>query len=342
MFAGLFALLLSSCHDEKKGDPILSPNASVFILNEGSMSGNNASITLYDPAGETTVADIYRAQNGRQLGELAQNILAYDSELFVTVSGSRLICRLGNDGKEKGRLSMAPHGDPRYLAAKDGKLYVTVYGTPGRVFRLNAATLTIEDSVVVGNNPENIVLSGSKLYVSNAAYGAGETISVIDVASFTVTQTVPVRKNPNDLLAHGPAVYVISWGENWDAFDLQQIDTSSLAVRVITKANKMAAYRNKLYMAYSTTDWGSGETTTTFSTYDPATDQIGSGNFITGDALSNKTVYMLNIHPVSGQTYISTTDYETNGSVYVFQDGQLTGSFTSGGINPTKAVFVNK
>ena len=348
LLTSLLTAGLSGCSDEDKpreDDPLVLPANRMFVLNEGSMNGNNASVTFYDPSGSIApIGDLYEKQNGKKLGELAQHILAYESELFLTVSGSKVICRLGDDGKEKGRLSMEQYGNPRFLAAKDGKLYVTVYGTPGRVFRLNAETLAIEESVEVGNNPENIVCSGSKLYISDAAYGEGNTVSVIDIPSFKVVETVAVGQNPNDLLANGSAVYVISWGENWEAFDLQRIDTSSYAVKTIGKANKMAVYRDKLYLTYSTTDWGAGLTTTDFFTYDPAADQIDNRTFLSDGAfLSDKTIYMLDIHPETGRIYVGTTDYQTNGPVYVFTaEGVLKDQFTSGGINPNKAVFIDR
>ena len=59
-------------------------------------------------------------------------------------------------------------GQPRYMAAEDGKLYVTL--SSGNVARLDANTLTFEKMVAVGQNPEHIIEEDGKLYLVNSGF----------------------------------------------------------------------------------------------------------------------------------------------------------------------------
>ena len=64
---------------------------------------------------------------------------------------------------------------------------MTCYG--GYIARFDAKTLTLEDSVKVGANPEQIIESKGKLYCVNSGYGEGNTLSAIDIQQFKTSTT---------------------------------------------------------------------------------------------------------------------------------------------------------
>jgi len=186
---------LTSCSDDDDDDEVTT---GVFILNEGKSENNNAGISVYNPETHAVTADIYMSQNDKGLGDTGQDMIQYGNYVYVTVYGSSRLVKLDKAGVEVASLTFsAEDGQPRYMAAEDGKLYVTLYS--GKVARINAADLKIEKYVQVGKNPEQIVEEDDKLFVANSGWGEDNTVSVIDIRTFEVVKTVEVVVNPNYL-----------------------------------------------------------------------------------------------------------------------------------------------
>ncbi|MDL2252297.1 hypothetical protein LJC12_05540 [Odoribacter sp. OttesenSCG-928-J03] len=343
----MMGLSFSACSDDDddKGDEgsvVELPGARAFILNEGTYEGNNSGITFYAPNGDADkIDDIYHLQNNERLGDTGQDILNEDSDIFVIVAGSKRLVKLNKSGVKQAELSFAgKFGDPRYMAEEDGKLYVTTYGDPGYVLRIDTKTLTVEDSVAVGFNPENIVESEDKLYVSNTEWGSGTSVSVIDIKTFEVIKKIDVLLNPNDLLEVNDDIYLISWGDYFGdpagQYVLQCINGKTHeSASLNEKASKMAKYNGIIYLVHST------GVENRFFTYNTKTKKFGE-SFLknTPAALQTATVYMLKVNPNNGEIYIGTTDYQSNGDIYRFHnDGTLIEIFESGGINPNHAIF---
>ena len=102
---------------------------------------------------------------------------------------------------------------PRAIAAYKNKIYVCCYD--GTVCRIDTATLTIEESISTGRNPDGIAVSNGKLFVSNSGgldfNSPDNTISVIDIDSFTETTKIEVHPNPGDIIADNKGrIFVIS------------------------------------------------------------------------------------------------------------------------------------
>ncbi|GHV67295.1 hypothetical protein FACS1894199_12490 [Bacteroidia bacterium] len=344
-------MVFMGCSDDDKvtrndgGSLIDLPDARVFILNEGSWGGNNAGITFYESldGSHDIIGDIYLQQNGKGLGDVGQSIVNDTSNIYVVVSESKRITKLNQAGVEQHTLSIPTNfGNPRFAAIEGGKLYVTVYGYPGYVLRINTATMSIEDSVRVGNNPENIASCKGKLYVSNTEYGSGTTVSVVDISTFKEVQKVNVIANPNDILAVNNKVYVVSWGlydeAIWGFHDyvLQRVDdgaAGAIGSELNLKVSKMAAHNDILYIVSRTNEC---------FTYNTTTGTVKQESFLKGApaTLSASTVYMLTINPYNGEFYVGTNDYVNNGTIYRFSsDGTFMTEFESGGIGPCGAVF---
>ncbi|MDR0983009.1 MAG: hypothetical protein LBM07_07215 [Culturomica sp.] len=345
------ALFLSCSNDndddlDDSGSLIDLPSERTFILNEGSWGGNNSNLTFYSPeTGEEIISDIYYTQNGKLLGDLGQDIISYNKDMYITVAASKRLVKLNSAGVETASLSIpAKFGDPRYLAADDSKIYLTVYGNPGYVLKINSTDLSIEDSVAVGYNPENIAYSDDKLYVSNTGYGSGNTVAVINTKTFKLIENVEVLINPNKIIETDDDLYVISYGaynsDTWGFDDMlvQKIDEDTHVVTDLgVKASLIAGYKNTVYGIYNTTPL------VKFFTYNTKTRQVSEDRFLDfteTPELTAATFYMLSINPYNGDIYVSTTDYSTNGDVYHFRnDGSFIKKFESGGINPNNAVF---
>ena len=334
---------LTSCSDDDDDDEVTT---GVFILNEGKSENNNAGISVYNPETHAVTADIYMSQNDKGLGDTGQDMIQYGNYVYVTVYGSSRLVKLDKAGVEVASLTFsAEDGQPRYMAAEDGKLYVTLYS--GKVARINAADLKIEKYVQVGKNPEQIVEEDDKLFVANSGWGEDNTVSVIDIRTFEVVKTVEVVVNPNYLQEAEGYVYVISYGNFGNVpYTLSRINTRTYAVEKITTATLMAEHDDVIYLVNSVTDWSTYTTTTTFFTYDARRGVLNNTSFLQDSPearkRATKSIHMIEIDPNNGDIYIGISDYNNNGDVYRFtRTGEFVKEITTGSLNPNNMVFFN-
>lgn len=322
------------------------PKQRAFILNEGIYSMNNANVSFYNPATGETIADIYAKQNeGLKLGDTAQDMIEHKGDLYVVLNGSSYICRLSGAGVELARYAFTEEqGQPRYVVAEDGKVYVTLYS--GNVARLDAKTLEFEKMVPVGNNPEQLVEEDGKLYVVNSGWGYDNRLSIIDLQSFNEAEHVEIMTNPQRIIEVDDMLFIQGYGAAYPdpyTYSVQLYNPETKSVTEIGQGTHMAAYDDKLYVAYcSTADWVNY--TTTFYTYDPRTGEKSEASFLK-DAPAEVTggnVYMLEVNPENGDIYVGITHYAAGeGDIYRFKaDGTFVGKFESGGQGPNAMVFL--
>lgn len=362
LFGALCMLALSAtlvaCSDDDEpsddeGSLVELPGKRAFILNEGKYEANNAGIAFYAPNKDAKdsknnfIANIYYGQNQKNLGDTGQDIIEEDDHMYVAVSGSKLLLKLNEAGVELQRLSFTQaDGQPRYLEAKDGKIYVSLYS--GKVARVDAKTLTIEKYVETGANPEQIVITGNKLYVANGGVqGTGTTVSVVNLATFEKEKDITVLVNPNLLLESNDEVYLISWGNFGDIpYSFQRIQADGTTTS-IGKATFFAEHNDILYLVYSATDWSTQPATivNTYFTYNAKTHTLSNQSFLKNmpTELGSAGVYAINVDDDNGDIYITTSDFISNGDVYRFSsNGTFMEQFDCGGINPRKIIFLDK
>lgn len=351
------SVTFSSCSDDDDswdddGSTVELPQRRAFILNEGMNKANNASIAFYAPNKDAKdsknnfISNIYLKQNNKNLGDTGQDIIEYEDKIYVVLSGSKILLRLNAAGVEEGRLSFTEEdGDPRYMEAENGKIYVTLYS--GRVARIDANTLKIEAYVAVGGNPEQIVEENGKLYVANSGWGTGTTVSVIDIATFTKDKDIEVVLNPNLLLEANDEIYLISWGISWTApvvpYAFQRIKSDG-TVENITVATHFAKHNDVIYLANSTiTDWEAYVGVNTFFSYNTKTHTLNNDTFLKSmpKELGTTAIRGINVDDKTGDIYIYTYGTGvTNGDVYRFKsDGTLIEMLDCGGIFPNKIIF---
>ena len=350
MLAIAAALTACSKDDDPKpndeGTKLTLPSSRVFILNEGSFKQNNAGITFYAPNKDGSfVADIYKAQNEKGLGDTGQDMILYNDYIYVSVYNSGLLLKLNTAGVEQKRLEFSKSdGLPRHIAAYDGKIYVVLYS--GKVAKVDAETFTIEGYANVGMNPDGIAIANGYLCVANTGQGKDNTVTIIDARSLLVTNTIKVAQNPEKVLVSEGQFFIQAYGGDYPnyTYPVQRVDISTGTVTTIAKATNFCEYRGTIYMVYSDTDWKTHKTTNTFTSYDVRKGMVNSSNFLRDmpEELASESVYMMEVNPNNGDIYIGTSDYKTNGNIYRFgRNGKFIEKFSSGGINPNNAVFYN-
>lgn len=338
------------------GSKIELPARRAFIMYEGTWGGNNAGVSFYAPAKDASfISDIYYTQNGTRMGDLANMMIEHDNNIYVVVSGSKRIVRLNSAGVEQASHSFGNgEGEPRAIDAEDGFVYVTQYG--GKVLKLHAQTLEVVATFEGGDNLEGIVENDGKLYVANAykVGGSGNyiyntEIMVIDAATMKKEKSLTVVENPEDLYEIDDMVYVLSKGNYLEiAPALQVINPRNGEVTYLTDASKVAQSHNGLLYCVCSVYDENWQLTNNFFTLNVADEKWQS--FVRGDSFlknapasfSTDAIYLLEVDKETGDIYVGTSDYITNGTIYRFDAaGNLIETFDAGGINPVSMVFMD-
>lgn len=345
--ATLCALFFSSC---EKNDELQIPSVTsgLYVLNEGREKSNNASVTAFDFTTTTAYNDYFSKKNNRGLGDLGQDMIKYGSKIYVAASNSSLIevinIKTGTSIKTIPMVSSSnTPSKPRGLAAYDGKVYISLYD--GHVARLDTTSLTIDNTIQVGANPEQIVAANNKIYVVNSI--TDNTVSVIDPASFTEIKKIQVVINPTKIKADKYGnLYVISMGDYGytNPVTLQRIDASTENVTTISGITpyNMTVDGDHLYLYSYDYDASWNVVNKKYLTYNAVNQTLSNTEFVSSSAISG-IPYCIDVDPDTKDIFIGeTVDYKTPGKMYCFsQNGTLKYSFTTG-VNPSKTVFLNK
>lgn len=342
----------TSCDDDdEEWDPTGGGNVSfaetrAFVLNEGSWNANNASLVYFDWKQDSVLGvDIYLKQNGRQLGDVGQDVIAVGDNMYVCLNGSNYVAKLNGYGIEQGRVSFTSYanlGAVRYAVEKDGYLYVSSYG--GYVSKIDAKTMTYVDSVKVGNNPEQVVVSDGKVYCINGGWGYDNRLSIIDLKTFKA-ENVETVYNGERVLTYNGRVFIQGYGAAYPDYDYQigEYDVKTKSYTRLATATNAVVGNDKIYLANSETDWTTYATSVTFSYYDLKSNKLVASSFLTDapEELASSSVYGMSVNPYTGDIYVLTSSYTSNGWIYHFdKNGRFVKKLSSFGISPRKIVFL--
>ena len=200
-FLPLLALgALASCDPEKDENPTPAKGRTVFVINEGSFTKANASISQFNKDTKTVAVSVFTAANGRDLGDVAQDFVIRDNRGYVVVNNSNKVEVVSlPDFKEVA--TIIGLNSPRYfLPVSATRAYLTQWGNfgsvPAGIKVIDLTTNTVVGSIATGALPERLLLAGGRVFVANSG---DSTLTVIDPATDQVTSTVPVGDAPNSL-----------------------------------------------------------------------------------------------------------------------------------------------
>lgn len=174
----------------------------VFVLNEGNFQRSNASLSLYLPKADSIYNDVFRAVNGRGLGDTGNSITVHDGRAYIVVNGSNRIEVIDVATRTLVHTIECPAGaSPRHIAFdENGVGYISnLYANTVSVY--DAQTRTITAEVAVGANPEGLLVARGHVLVANSGFGNGRSLSVISTATRTLVGSIPVGDNPQTLIA---------------------------------------------------------------------------------------------------------------------------------------------
>ncbi|MBN9297412.1 MAG: YncE family protein [Filimonas sp.] len=335
-----------------KPDTLPSSYAGFYVLNEGNMGSNKASIDFYNYNTGVYKRNIYSEANPdvvKELGDVGNDIQVYGSKAYAVINMSNKVEVF--DAYTIKRIGQIEVPNCRYVTFYKGKAYVSSYagyvGDPasplGYVAEIDTASLKITRTATVGYQPEEMEIVKGKLYVANSGGyrypNYDRTVSVIDLATFKETKKIDVAINLDRIKkdAYGD-LYVTSRGDYFDiGSKLFIIDTKTDKVKdsLPIAASNLAIQGDSAYI-YSV-EWNNtaGGNTISYAIVNVKTESIVTRNFITdGTDKQIQIPYGLLINPLTHDIYIADAkDYVTPGTLYCFdKTGKLKWRVTTGDI----------
>ncbi|MFI3285849.1 MAG: hypothetical protein R3Y08_04270 [Rikenellaceae bacterium] len=365
----IFAIAVS-CRTEEQiipstSDQVIYPDAEVgeikgfFLLNEGNMGSNKATLDYFDYETGIYTKNIFAERNPdivKELGDVGNDIKIYSERIYAVINCSNFIEVMDvSTAKHIGVVSIP---NCRFITFKGNYGYVTSYAGAvqidpnarlGYVAKIDLTTLEVVDQCTVGYQPDELVVVDDKLYVANSGgYRAPDydtTISVIDLSSFEEIEKIEVAKNLSRLeLDQYGFLWVSSLGDYYD--------TPSKTYVVDTQTNKvvkefdlpnsnMTRSGDNLYIFSREWNYTTSSNEVLYAVIDTKEQEITDLSFIKDGTNSNITIpYGIAVNPESSEIFVTdATNYITPGKLYCYTpEGALKWSTTTGDI-PTQIAF---
>lgn len=349
VFIAISALFFfGSCNGEEGGEnqePVYdlgSNTTAIYVLNEGTFSGNNAGLTFVANNDEV-INDYFTKKNSRGLGDVANDMKLYGNKLYIVMNNSNTIEVVNASTGESLKQIPVPNAMPRQVAFDEGYAYVSCYN--GDIVRIDTASLSTSITKVSGDNPEGIAALNGNLYVTNSGGlnypNYDSTMSVIDVASFTEVDKITIGLNPGRIIPIDNNRILVAVTGNYidepSSLKILNTDTKAVEKTIAIQASGFALYNNVLY-CYSY-DYSTMETS--FAKYDIKNDKIDDTPFV-NDVSKIKNPYGIAINEVNGDIYImdAVDMLGTNGTLYCFNSNGTLKFELNTGILPSKMVFL--
>ncbi len=377
--AYLILAVVSSCREDfyiipsQNQDTGVAPTRGnilgMYVLNEGNMGSNKASIDFLDlDENKPTVhylRNIYSERNPnvvKELGDVGNDIKIYGSKLWIVVNVSNKVEVATADSCK--RITQINIPNCRYLAFKDGFAYVSSYVGPvkfdkdaplGMVYKVDTVDFKKKDSVVVGYQPEELCIVDNKLYVANSggyrAPNYDQTLSEIDLTTFKEIRKIKVGLNPHHCqVDHYGQIWVTSRGNYNDVpsriYRLYKARNQLYEVMdsIDTPVSGLSIVGDSLY--YYGTAWNNATATNNISygLINVRTHKIIDTNLFSAPQLKAITMpYGIIVNPVERDFYLmDAKNYVSSGSLLHFKpDGTYDWTVQTGDI-PGHATFVYK
>lgn len=361
-------LVVPTEYDLLPGGPV--PDASpigMYLLNEGNMGSNKASIDFVDFRNGYYARNLYAERNPsviKELGDVGNDIQIYGSRLYAVINCSHKIEVM--DAHTLRRIGQIDIPNCRYIKFSRGDAYVTSYvgpvqidpdAQPGAVYRIDTATLQVTGRCTVGYQPDELEILGEYIYVANSGGyrvpNYDRTISVVERYGMKQVQKIPVGINLHrirtdkygklwvtsrgDYNGIHSKIFVLEKESKWSS---NMVVTDTLKI----PCTEMCIYGDSLY--FYSTEWSNSleRNQITYGIIDIRTKELVSRSFITdGTEADIEIPYGININPANGDIYVTDAkNYVSSGQLHCYShDGKRKWSVRTGDI-PAHMVFLEK
>lgn len=310
----------------------------MYLLNEGNMGSNKCSIDFYNCTNGYYLRNIYAERNPsvvKELGDVGNDIEVYRNKVFAVINCSHFVEVMdAHTAVHIGEVKITNcryitfNGDKAYVSSYAGPVQIDPNARPGKIVEFDINSLEITREVVVGYQPEEMVIKDNKLYVANSGgYRPGNydrRVMVVDLDSFEVVKEIDVAINLHRMEMNSRGrIYVSSRGDHYgtnsnlyvlDSNTDMVTDTLNIAV------SEMHLDKDILYMTSVQWSYVTGNNEISYTMFDTVKQEIISTNFIDKDiAKEIKIPYGITVNPENGEIFVSdATNYVTPGYLYCF------------------------
>ena len=339
----------------------------MYLLNEGNMGSNKASIDYLDLVNGYYVRNIYSERNPnviKELGDVGNDIQIYGSKLYAVINCSHKVEVM--DAKTCKRIGQIDIPNCRYIRFNRGKAYVSSYVGPvaidpdaqlGAVFEIDTTTLRITNKVTVGYQPDELEIMGEYIYVANSGgYRVPNydyTVSVVEMYGMKQVEKIPVGINLHRIRRDRyDQLWVSSRGNYEDVpsrlFVLEKKEKYSSEMIVGDTLNipcsEMTILGDSLYF-YSVV-WNNQmeENAVSYGIINVQTHELLTDHFITdGTEMNIKIPYGIAVNPYNRDIFVTDAkNYVSSGVLHCYDThGKKKWSVRTGDI-PAHMVFVYK
>lgn len=328
--------------------------AGFFLLNEGNMGSNKSTLDYFNYVSGVYTKNIYAERNPgvvKELGDVGNDLQIYGSKLYAVVNCSNFVEVM--DARTAKHITQISIPNCRYITFRNGYAYVSSYAGPvqidpnarlGYVAKIDTVTMKVVAECIVGYQPEEMAISGDKLYVANSGgYRVPDydrTVSVIDLSTFTEKKKIEVAANLHRM-------EIDSYGQIWVSSRGDYYETPSRTYVIDSKTDEvtyefkllsnsgMALAGDSLYIYGTEWNYTTQENKISYAIVNVRTKKIVTRNFITdGTEKQIKIPYGIAVHPHTREIFVTDAgDYVTPGKLYCFTaEGRLKWSVETGDI----------
>ncbi|GIQ57151.1 hypothetical protein Flavo103_02870 [Flavobacterium collinsii] len=366
------ALLLVSCREEETVFPssdksVAAPRGDgkiegFYLLNEGNMGMNRASIDVFNYRTGNYTTDIYSERNPtvvKELGDVGNDIKIYGDKVYAVINCSNKVEVI--DKWSAKRIKKIDIPNCRYVAFYKNKAYVSSYSGPvaidpnaeiGFVAEIDTTSLEIKRKVTVGYQPEQMVVHNGKLYVANSGGyrvpNYDRTVSVIDLETFTEIKKIDVGINLHSMQVDSRGdIYVSSRGDYYNTpSNLFVIDTKTDEKKMQLDIPVSATCLVDDLLYYYSVSWSylTNSNKVSYGILDTKTKKVINNKIITdGTDKQIMIPYGLQVNPETKEIYVTDAqNYVVTGYIYCFTpEGKLKWKTTAGNI-PAHIAFITK
>lgn len=340
--------------------------AGMYVLNEGNMGSNKASIDLVDFRNAYYIRNLYAERNPfiiKELGDVGNDIRIYGGKLYAVINCSHKVEVM--DVRTCKRIAQIDIPNCRYIRFARGNAYVSSYVGPvaidpdaqlGAVYRVDTASLQVTGKVTVGYQPDELEILGEYIYVANSGgYRVPNydyTVSVVEMYAMKQVQKIPVGINLHRLRKDNYDKLWVSSRGNYKnipsrLFVLDRKDRNSREMVVTDTLNiscsNLCIQGDSLY--FYSVEWNEAkeENAVSYGIINVKTKELITNHFITDGTEKDITIpYGIQINPVNGDIYVTDAkNYVSSGVLHCYdRNGKRKWSVRTGDI-PAHMAFFN-
>lgn len=198
----ILAFVSCSPDDNKQEDKIIGKG--LFVLNEGTFTYANSSLTFYDPEADSVENNLFYRVNLAPLGDVSNSMAIGENGLYIVVNNSKYVYKV-NEKTLKYEAKLDGLTSPRHIMLIDeNKAYLSDQKSTG-LWIFNPSTMKKTGFVELGNTTEKMVRVGNEVVVTNWSNyyqpaTSNSTIQFVNVETDELVGEMDVTAEPNAMV----------------------------------------------------------------------------------------------------------------------------------------------